>query len=61
MTNQEIMAYHGKVCTGMILNLWPIKLDHYNLDRSSKKDEFEIVVQANTSTKLVESNSKTIT
>jgi hypothetical protein len=34
---------------------------YIDLDRSSKKEEFEIVVQANTSTKLVESNSKTIT
>ena len=31
---------------------------YIDLDRSSKKEEFEIVVQANTSTKLVESNSK---
>lgn len=34
---------------------------YIDLDRSSKKEEFEIVVQANTSTKLVESNSKTST
>ncbi|GGN02647.1 hypothetical protein L2745_18435 [Shewanella xiamenensis] len=32
---------------------------YIDLDRSSTKEEFEIVVQANTSTKLVESNYKT--
>lgn len=34
---------------------------YIDLDRSSKKEEFGIVVQVNTSTTLVESNSKTIT